>query len=87
MRVKDVREKNAIRAVRSPVVAVLAFVVFAAPSVVLADGRVAPVVGNSTSTPTSSGCRIRATTLVTSLRRYGGSGSRRRPSSTPIGWS
>ena len=42
------REKNAMRAVRSPVVAVLAFVVFAAPSVVLADGRVALVVGNST---------------------------------------
>ena len=42
------REKNAMRAVRSLVVAVLAFVVFAAPSVVLADGRVALVVGNST---------------------------------------
>ena len=37
-----------MRAVRSLVVAVLAFVVFAAPSVVLADGRVALVVGNST---------------------------------------
>ena len=48
MRLKDVREKNAMRAVRSLVVAVLAFVVFAAPSVVLADGRVALVVGNST---------------------------------------
>ena len=48
MRVKDVREKNARRAVRSLVVAVLAFVVFAAPAVVLADGRVALVVGNST---------------------------------------
>ena len=48
MRVKDVREKNAMRAVRSLVVAVLAFVVFASPSVVLADGRVALVVGNST---------------------------------------
>ena len=47
MRVKDVREKNAMRAVRSLVVAVLAFVVFAAPTVVLADGRVALVVGNS----------------------------------------
>ena len=35
-------------AVRSLVVAVLAFVVFAVPSVVLADGRVALVVGNST---------------------------------------
>ena len=45
---KDVREKNAMRAVRSLVVAVLAFVVFAAPAVVLADGRVALVVGNST---------------------------------------
>ena len=37
-----------MRAARSLVVAVLAFVVFAAPSVVLADGRVALVVGNST---------------------------------------
>ena len=37
-----------MRAVRSLVVAVLAVVVFAAPSVVLADGRVALVVGNST---------------------------------------
>ena len=37
-----------MRAVRSLVVAVLAFVVFAAPTVVLADGRVALVVGNST---------------------------------------
>ena len=44
---KDVRENNAMRAVRS-LVAVLVFVVFAAPSVVLADGRVALVVGNST---------------------------------------
>ena len=48
MRVKDVREKNAMRAVRSLVVAVLAFVVLAVPAVVLADGRVALVVGNST---------------------------------------
>ena len=48
MRVKDLREKNAMRAVRSLVVVVLAFVVFAVPSVVLADGRVALVVGNST---------------------------------------
>jgi hypothetical protein len=48
MRVKDVRENNAMRAVTSPIVAVLAFVVFAVPSVVLADGRVALVVGNST---------------------------------------
>ena len=37
-----------MRSVRSLVVAVLAVVVFAAPSVVLADGRVALVVGNST---------------------------------------
>ena len=37
-----------MRAVMSLVVAVLAFVVFAVPSVVLADGRVALVVGNST---------------------------------------
>ena len=37
-----------MRAVRSLVVAALAFVVFAAPTVVLADGRVALVVGNST---------------------------------------
>ena len=37
-----------MRAVRSFVVAVLAFVVFAVPSVALADGRVALVVGNST---------------------------------------
>ena len=36
-----------MRAVRSLVVAVLAFVVFAVPSVVLAAGRVALVVGNS----------------------------------------
>jgi TPR repeat protein len=43
-----VREKNAMRAVSSLVVAVLSLVVFAAPSVVLADGRVALVVGNST---------------------------------------
>ena len=48
MRVKDAREKNTMRAVRSLVVAVLAFVVFAVPAVVLADGRVALVVGNST---------------------------------------
>ena len=40
-----VRESNAMRAVRSLVVTVLAF---AAPLVVLADGRVALVVGNST---------------------------------------
>lgn len=47
MRVKDVQEKNAMRAVRSLVVAVLAVVVFAAPAIVLANGRVALVVGNS----------------------------------------
>ena len=45
---EPLRESNAMRAVRSLVVAVLAFVVFAVPSVVLADGRVALVVGNST---------------------------------------
>ena len=37
-----------MRAVRSLVVAILAFVVLAAPAVALADGRVALVVGNST---------------------------------------
>ena len=37
-----------MRVVRSLVVAVLAFVVVAVPSVALADGRVALVVGNST---------------------------------------
>ena len=46
--VKDVREQNAMREVRSLLVGVLAFVAFAAPAVVLADGRVALVVGNST---------------------------------------
>ena len=39
---------TAMRAVRPLVVAVLAFVAFVAPSVVLADGRVTLVVGNST---------------------------------------
>ena len=39
---------NAMRAVKSLVAAVLAAVVFAVPSVVLADGRVALLVGNST---------------------------------------
>ncbi len=48
MRVKDVRESNAMRAVRSLVVVALAFIVLAVPAVVLADGRVALVVGNST---------------------------------------
>ena len=43
-----VPENDPMRAVWSLVVAVLAFVVFAAPSVVLADGRVALVVGNGT---------------------------------------
>ena len=37
-----------MRAVKSTIVAVLAFVVLAVPKVVLADGRVALVVGNST---------------------------------------
>ena len=41
-------EMNAMRALRSFVVAVVAVVVLAAPAVVLADGRVALVVGNST---------------------------------------
>ena len=45
---KDVRETNAMRALRSLVVAVVATVVLATPAVVLADGRVALVVGNST---------------------------------------
>ena len=39
-----------MRSVRSLVVAVLASVVLAVPAVVLADGRVALVVGNSTYT-------------------------------------
>ena len=39
---------NAMQVLRSLVVAVVAFVVLAVPSVVLADGRVALVVGNST---------------------------------------
>ena len=39
-----------MRTVRSLVVALLAVVVFAVPSVVLADSRVALVVGNSTYT-------------------------------------
>ena len=42
------QEVTVRNAVRSAVVAVLAFVVVAMPSVVLADGRVALVVGNST---------------------------------------
>ena len=41
-------EMNGMRALRSFVVAVVAFVVLVAPVVVLADGRVALVVGNST---------------------------------------
>ena len=65
---KDVREKNAMRAVRALVVAVLAFVVFAAPSIVLADGRVALVVGNSTYALPSYGLpSITATAYNTSL--------------------
>ena len=39
---------NPVRVLRSFVVTVVAFVVLAAPAVVLADGRVALVVGNST---------------------------------------
>ena len=42
------RKMYGMRVVRSLVVAVLAFVVVAVPSVALADGRVALVVGNST---------------------------------------
>ena len=42
------RESSTTRAVKLLVVAVLAFVVLAAPTVVFADGRVALVVGNST---------------------------------------
>ena len=45
MRLNDM---NAIRGVKSLVAPVLAFVLLALPSVVLADGRVALVVGNST---------------------------------------
>ena len=48
MRVKDVREQTGARAVRSLAVSVLAVVVLAVPAAVLADGRVALVVGNST---------------------------------------
>ena len=49
-----------MRAVRSLVVAILAFVVLAAPAVVLADGRVALVVGTApkefiVSAPTATG--------------------------------
>jgi uncharacterized caspase-like protein len=43
-----VREKNPMRAVRSLIAIALAAVALATPSVVLADGRVALVVGNST---------------------------------------
>ena len=42
------KARNAMRTVRPLVVAVLAVVVLAVPAVVLADGRVALVVGNST---------------------------------------
>ena len=45
MRLNDM---NAFRGVKSLVATVLAFVLLALPSVVLADGRVALVVGNST---------------------------------------
>ena len=44
----ELRESRAMRALKLPVVAALAFVVLAAPTVVFADGRVALVVGNST---------------------------------------
>ena len=44
----EVKELHGMRSVRSFVVAVLAVVVLAVPAVVLADGRVALVVGNST---------------------------------------
>ena len=65
-----------MRSVRSLVVAVLAVVVLAVPAVVLAAGRVALVVGNSTYTRTSGGCRTRTTTRPTCPRRCGGSDSR-----------
>ena len=42
-----VKQMSAMRVVRLLVVAVLTFVILAVPSVVLADGRVALVVGNS----------------------------------------
>ena len=43
-----VKEFDAVRSMKSTLVAVLPFVVLAVPTVVLADGRVALVVGNST---------------------------------------
>ena len=47
-RTSEVKELHGMRSVRSFVVAVLAVVVLAVPAVVLADGRVSLVVGNST---------------------------------------
>ena len=64
-----------MKAVRPLVAAVLALVVLAMPTVVLADGRVALVVGNSTYAHIA-GCRTRITTPGTSRRHCGGSGSR-----------
>ena len=64
------------RAVRLLVVSALVVVVLAAPAVVLADGRVALVVGNSTYAHIGRLPNSGTTTLVTSLRRCGGSVSR-----------
>ena len=64
-----------MRAVKALVAAVLAFVVLAVPAVVLADGRVALVVGNSTYAHVGR-LRTRPTTPTTCRRRCGGSGSR-----------
>ena len=69
------KEIHAMRAVKSTIVAVLAFVVLALPTVVLADGRVALVLGNSTYA-TSAGCRTPRTMRPTSRPRSAGSGSR-----------
>ncbi len=48
MRNRNGTKMNGMKALRSFAIAVVAFVVLAAPAVVLADGRVALVVGNST---------------------------------------
>ena len=64
-----------MEALRWFVVAVVAFVVLAVPSVVLADGRGALVVGNSTY-PTSGGRRTWTTRPATAPRRCGGWDSR-----------
>ena len=64
-----------MRGVWSFVVAVLAFVVVAAPTVVLADGRVALVVGNSTYTHIGR-LPNPTTTRLTCRPRCTGSGSR-----------